>query len=156
MHDIIEAMGRIRVTRSTVLVAAVVGAIGAAMGACVDVPATPTVTAPYNQTDLVLGTGVDALTGSTLTVDYTGWLYDVSRPERKGLQFDSSIGRTPFTFTLGSGQVIKGWDQGIPGMRAGGTRRLVIPPSLAYGDTRSGPIPQNATLVFEINLISIQ
>jgi FKBP-type peptidyl-prolyl cis-trans isomerase FkpA len=156
VRDIIESMGRCRLTRSTVLVAAVVGAIGAAMGACVDVPASPTVTAPYNQTDLSLGTGADALTGSTLTVDYTGWLYDVSKPERKGLQFDSSIGRTPFVFTLGSGQVIRGWEQGIPGMRAGGTRRLVIPPSLAYGDTRSGPIPQNATLVFEITLISIQ
>jgi FKBP-type peptidyl-prolyl cis-trans isomerase FkpA len=149
-------MGRIRPTRRTVLVATLAGAIGAAMGACVDTPSSVTVTAPYNQTDLVLGTGNDALTGSTLTVDYTGWLYDVSKPERKGPQFDSSIGRTPFTFTLGSGQVIRGWEQGIPGMRAGGTRRLVIPPSLAYGDTRSGPIPQNATLVFEITLISIQ
>jgi FKBP-type peptidyl-prolyl cis-trans isomerase FkpA len=149
-------MGRIRPTRRTVLAATLAGAIGAAMGACVDTPSSVTVTAPYNQTDLVLGTGNDALTGSTLTVNYTGWLYDVSRPERKGLQFDSSIGRTPFVFTLGTGQVIRGWEQGIPGMRAGGTRRLVIPPSLAYGDTRSGPIPQNATLVFEITLISIQ
>jgi FKBP-type peptidyl-prolyl cis-trans isomerase FkpA len=149
-------MGRIRPTRRTVLAATLAGAIGAAMGACVDTPSSVTVTAPYNQTDLVLGTGNDALTGSTLTVNYTGWLYDVSQPERKGLQFDSSIGRTPFVFTLGTGQVIRGWEQGIPGMRAGGTRRLVIPPSLAYGDTRSGPIPQNATLVFEITLISIQ
>ena len=156
MRDIIGRMGRIRLTWPTVLAAALAGAISAAIGACVDAPASPTVTAPYNQTDLVLGTGSDALTGSTLTVDYTGWLYDVSQPERKGLQFDSSIGRTPFVFTLGTGQVIRGWDQGIPGMRAGGTRRLVIPPSLAYGDTRSGPIPQNATLVFEITLISIQ
>ena len=149
-------MERIRLTRPTALAAMVVIAIATFTVACVDAPASPTVTAPYNQTDLVLGTGNDALTGSTLTVDYTGWLYDASKPERKGLQFDSSIGRTPFVFTLGTGQVIKGWDQGIPGMRAGGTRRLVIPPSLAYGDTRSGPIPQNATLVFEITLISIQ
>lgn len=156
MRDIIERMAPIRLTRRGVLAATLAGAVGAALGACVDAPNSPTVTAPYNQTDLVLGTGADALTGSTLTVDYTGWLYDSSRPERKGLQFDSSIGRAPFTFTLGSGQVIKGWEQGIPGMRAGGTRRLVVPPSLAYGDSRSGPIPPNATLLFEVTLISIQ
>src|SRR5262245_16600168 len=149
-------MEPIRVTRRGVLAATLAGAVGAALGACVDAPSSPTVTAPYNQTDLVHGTGADALTGSTLTVDYTGWLYDSAKPERKGLQFDSSIGRTPFTFTLGSGQVIKGWEQGIPGMRAGGTRRLVVPPSLAYGDSRSGPIPPNATLLFEVTLISIQ
>ena len=124
--------------------------------ACTDAPASPTITAPFAQTDLLLGTGADALTGNTLTVDYTGWLYDASKADQKGLQFDSSAGRTPFTFTLGSGQVIRGWDQGIPGMRIGGRRRLVIPPSLAYGDMRSGPIPPNATLVFDITLISIQ
>jgi len=123
--------------------------------ACTDAPASPTSTAPFGQTDLAIGTGADALTGATVTVDYTGWLYDASKPEQKGLQFDSSLGRTPFQFTLGRGQVIRGWDQGIPGMRAGGKRRLVIPPSLAYGETRSGPIPPNATLVFDITMISI-
>ena len=123
--------------------------------ACTDAPASPTSTAPFSQTDLAVGTGADALTGATVTVDYTGWLYDASKPEQKGLQFDSSLGRTPFQFTLGRGQVIRGWDQGIPGMRAGGKRRLVIPPSLAYGETRSGPIPPNATLVFDITMISI-
>jgi FKBP-type peptidyl-prolyl cis-trans isomerase FkpA len=123
---------------------------------CTDAPSSPTITAPFAQTDLFVGTGADALTGNTLTVDYTGWLYDASKADQKGLQFDSSVGRTPFTFTLGTGQVIKGWDQGIPGMRIGGRRRLVIPPSLAYGETRSGPIPPNATLLFDITLISIQ
>ena len=131
-------------------------ATAALIVACTDAPATPTTTPPFSQTDLVIGTGNDLLTGATATVDYTGWLYDASTTDHKGLQFDSSIGRTPFTFTLGSGQVIKGWDQGLPGMRVGGKRRLVIPPSLAYGDTRSGPIPPNATLLFDIELLSIQ
>ena len=123
---------------------------------CTDAPAAPTTTAPFSQTDLLLGTGSDLLTGASATVDYTGWLYDASKPDNKGLQFDSSIGRTPFTFTLGTGQVIKGWDQGLPGMRVGGKRRLIIPPSLSYGDTRSSLIPPNATLLFDIDLLSIQ
>ena len=122
---------------------------------CVDAPASPTTTAPFSQTDLLVGTGSDAMTGTTLTVNYTGWLYDATKTDLKGLQFDSSIGRTPFQFTLGVGQVIRGWDQGIPGMKAGGQRRLVIPPSLAYGGTRSGPIPPNATLLFDIEVVSI-
>ena len=94
--------------------------------------------------------------GGTVQVDYTGWLYDASKTDHKGLQFDSSIGKTPFTFTIGGSQVIKGWDNGVPGMKVGGTRRLVIPPSLAYGAARSGSIPPNATLVFDITLLSIQ
>ena len=149
-------MGPVRTTRPIVAVAIVAVAIAIFTAGCTDAPASPTVTAPYSQTDLAIGTGTDALTGSTLTVDYTGWLYDATKTEQKGLQFDSSVGRTPFTFTLGTGQVIKGWDQGIPGMRTGGKRRLVIPPSLAYGESRSGPIPPNATLVFDVTLVSIQ
>jgi FKBP-type peptidyl-prolyl cis-trans isomerase FkpA len=138
-----------------VLAAIALAAITAFASACVDAPATPTSTAPFSSTDLVVGTGADALTGSTVTVDYTGWLYDASKTDGKGLQFDSSIGRTPFQFTLGTNQVIQGWDRGIPGMKIGGKRRLVIPPSLAYGSIRSGPIPPNSTLVFDITMISI-
>jgi FKBP-type peptidyl-prolyl cis-trans isomerase FkpA len=136
--------------------AIVVAAMIAVTTGCTDAPAAPTTTAPFSQTDLVIGTGGDLLTGASATVDYTGWLYDASKPDNKGLQFDSSIGRTPFTFTVGTGQVIKGWDQGLPGMRVGGKRRLIIPPSLAYGDARSGLIPPNATLLFDIQLLSIQ
>ena len=141
--------------RFLVLPILVAFACAALASACVDAPSSPTTTAPYSQTDLMVGTGADALTGSTLTVNYTGWLYDATKTDGKGLQFDSSIGRTPFQFTLGTGQVIRGWDQGIPGMKVAGRRRLVIPPSLAYGSTRSGPIPPNATLVFDIELVSI-
>jgi FKBP-type peptidyl-prolyl cis-trans isomerase FkpA len=117
-------------------------------------PTAPTGT--VETTDLVVGTGLEATTGRNVSVHYTGWLADDSRPERKGTQFDSSIGRTPFSFRLGGGQVIAGWDQGIPGMRVGGKRRLVIPPSLGYGATGGGPIPPNATLVFDVELLAVQ
>ena len=126
-------------------------------GACVDAPSSPSQSfAPFSQTDLVVGTGAEASSGKTLSVDYTGWLYDASQPNQKGPQFDSSIGRSTFSLTLGAGQVIRGWDQGLVGMKVGGVRRLVIPPSLAYGSSRSGPIPPNATLLFEITLRDVQ
>ncbi len=116
----------------------------------------PSSTQPFSSVDLTVGTGTAAATGNVLTVNYTGWIYDPSKVDKKGLQFDTSIGRTAFTFTLGSGSVIKGWDQGIVGMKVGGIRRLVIPPSLAYGSTRNNSIPPNATLVFDIELEDVQ
>jgi len=115
----------------------------------------PTTSAPYSQTDLVVGTGVLAGPGSLVTVAYTGWLHDSSRTDAKGAQFDSN---TAFTFRLGTGAVIRGWDQGVSGMRVGGQRRLVIPPDLAYGN-QSPPgsiIPPNATLVFDITMNNVQ
>jgi FKBP-type peptidyl-prolyl cis-trans isomerase FkpA len=121
---------------------------------CDDSPTSPTPS--FSQADVRAGTGAIAAIGNTVSVNYTGWLFDSTKTDQKGLQFDSSVGREPFTFTIGSGQVIRGWDQGVPGMQVGGIRRLVIPPSLAYGASRSGPIPPNATLVFEIELLSIQ
>ena len=114
---------------------------------------SPTTSAPYSQTDLVVGTGTIAAPGNQLTVAYTGWLHDSSKPDAKGSQFDSS---TNFPFRLGVGAVIRGWDQGVAGMRVGGQRRLVIPPDLAYGSAGNGPIPPNATLVFDITLNSVQ
>jgi len=126
------------------------------MCACTDSPASPTVNPTYSQTDIVVGTGDPVSNNATVQVDYTGWLYDASQPDHKGLQFDSSIGGTPFTFTIGTSEVIKGWDNGVPGMKVGGVRRLVVPPSLAYGTTRSGSIPPNSTLVFDIKLLSVQ
>jgi FKBP-type peptidyl-prolyl cis-trans isomerase FkpA len=114
----------------------------------------PTTSAPYSQTDLVIGTGAVAQPGSQVTVAYTGWLHDSSRPDAKGTQFDS---QTNYPFRLGTGTVIRGWDQGVVGMRVGGQRRLVIPPDLAYGDRSPGnPIPPNATLVFDITLNNVQ
>jgi len=130
--------------------------LSAVIGGCSHSPTSPSSSAPYSQTDLLEGTGAQAVTGSVVTVQYTGWLYDASKSDQKGLQFDSSVGRTPYSFTLGAGQVIGGWDQGVQGMKVGGLRRLVIPPSLAYGGSRYGPIPPYATLVFEIQLLDVQ
>lgn len=123
--------------------------------ACNKTATSPTATVPYAQTDLSVGNGAQAGAGNRVTVAYTGWLYDAGRTDNKGSQFDSSNG---FAFTIGLGQVIKGWDQGVPGMRIGGQRRLVLPPDLAYGSTGAGGgvIPPNATLVFDITLLAIQ
>jgi FKBP-type peptidyl-prolyl cis-trans isomerase len=114
--------------------------------------------APFSTTDVRVGTGADATAGRRVTVNYTGWLFDPSRPENKGQQFDSSVGagRQPFPFTLGTGAVIRGFDQGVVGMKVGGLRRVVIPPDLGYGSTGSGGvIPPNATLVFDIELLEV-
>ena len=126
------------------------------LAGCTESPTAPSSYAPFGQTDLVVGAGTSAALGNTVTVNYTGWLYDASKPDQKGLQFDSSAGTTAFTFTLGSGQVINGWEQGVPGMSVGGLRRLVVPPSLAYGSARNSLIPPYATLVFEIELLEVQ
>lgn len=117
-------------------------------------PTPPTSSGPYSQNDLVVGTGTEVVAGNQATVAYTGWLYDLSRPDGKGAQFDSGAS---FTFTLGSTSVIRGWSQGVAGMKVGGQRRLVIPPELAYGNRSPGAgIPPNATLVFDITLLSVQ
>ncbi|WP_397535025.1 FKBP-type peptidyl-prolyl cis-trans isomerase [Roseateles sp.] len=109
-------------------------------------------------TDTLAGTGAEALNGKRLTVHYTGWLYDVRATNQKGSQFDSSVGKTPFAFTLGAGAVIQGWDRGFAGMKAGGKRTLVIPAAQGYGaqGAGGGAIPANAALIFEVELISVQ
>ena len=109
-------------------------------------------TAPFSATELREGTGATAMQGRTVTVSYTGWLYDPSRPESKGTQFDS---QASFTFQLGVGRVIPGWEQGIPGMKVGGQRRLVIPANLGYGSQMVGSIPPNSTLVFDVMLLNV-
>ena len=121
--------------------------------ACVGSPTTATTSAPFSQTDVTIGTGAAAVSGNTLAVTYTGWLFDSSQPSSQGAQFDTS---NNYSFVLGNGTVIPGWDQGLLGMKVGGRRRLVIPPSLAYGDTRRNILPPNATLLFDITLISVQ
>ena len=114
--------------------------------------APTTSSAPYTQQDLVLGTGALAAANSTITVGYAGWLYDSSKADGKGTQFDASPSAT---FALGG--LIQGWIRGIPGMRVGGTRRLIVPPELAYGAAGRAPsIPPNATLVFDIALLAVQ
>ncbi len=99
--------------------------------------------------DLVVGTGADAVVGKTLRVVYSGYLIN-------GTKFDSNVGGAAFSFTLGSGQVISGWDLGIQGMKVGGKRKLVIGSALGYGRNGSGPIPANATLVFDVEILSLQ
>jgi FKBP-type peptidyl-prolyl cis-trans isomerase FkpA len=98
-----------------------------------------------------------AATRNAVLMHYTGWLYDPSKPDGKGTQFDSSIGRTtPFGFIIGAGRVIKGWDQGVPGMKVKGKRTLVIPPHLGYAERGAGgKIPPNATLIFDVELVDI-
>jgi FKBP-type peptidyl-prolyl cis-trans isomerase FkpA len=108
--------------------------------------------------DVKQGTGAEAQPGKPVLVHYTGWLYDSAAPEGKGAKFDSSRDRgVPFGFFLGSGKVIKGWDQGVVGMKVGGQRRLVIPPQLGYGERGAGGvIPPNATLIFDVELIEVK
>jgi FKBP-type peptidyl-prolyl cis-trans isomerase FkpA len=108
-------------------------------------------------TDLKVGTGAEARQGRRVAVHYTGWLYHPAKPDHKGRKFDSSRDRNqPFDLTVGSGEVIPGWDQGLLGMKVGGERRLVIPPALAYGSSGQGDIPPDATLVFDVELMGVQ
>jgi FKBP-type peptidyl-prolyl cis-trans isomerase FkpA len=131
-------------------------ALLAACGSKSPAPA-PAGTQALEIVDLRPGTGAEVAAGQTAVVNYTGWLYEASAPETKGKQFDSSLpGGAPFRFALGGGQVIKGWDQGVQGMKVGGRRRLTIPPDLAYGDGGAGPIPPGATLVFDVDLVAIE
>ena len=127
-------------------------------GATPRAPKAPPAKPAYTRTDLKIGTGREAQKGKGISVNYTGWLYDPSRPNMQGRMFDSSKDRGPFNFVLGVGQVIPGWDQGFDGMKVGGRRRLIIPPALAYGvdGAGGGIIPPNATLVFEMELLDVQ
>lgn len=103
------------------------------------------------------GTGDEAVAGKEVTVHYTGWLFDAGKPENKGRKFDSSRDRgEPFSFPLGMGHVIRGWDEGVLGMKVGGQRRLTIPPEKGYGARGAGGvIPPNATLVFDVELLGV-
>ncbi|KAG1682768.1 Glycerol-3-phosphate acyltransferase [Nymphon striatum] len=113
-------------------------------------------TSSFTKTDVKVGDGAEAQTGQTVAVHYTGWLYDVGAPDNHGTKFDSSRDRgQPFAFPLGAGRVIKGWDQGVVGMKVGGQRTLIIPPEMGYGSRGAGrAIPPNATLIFDVELIN--
>jgi len=106
--------------------------------------------------DTVVGKGKQAASGNTVTVKYTGWLYAPKAPKGRGPQFDSSVGGAPFTFPLGMGAVIKGWDEGVTGMKVGGKRTLIIPAELGYGARGAGPIPPNANLMFDVELVEVK
>lgn len=108
--------------------------------------------------DDVVGTGAEAQSGQVVTVHYTGWLYDQTRPDRRGNKFDSSRDRNePFSFNLGAGEVIRGWDEGVAGMKVGGRRTLTIPPDMGYGARGAGGvIPPNATLLFDVELLEVK
>jgi FKBP-type peptidyl-prolyl cis-trans isomerase len=140
--------------------AVLIGASSLLFSACsqAELPAAK----PSNVTELMQievkpGAGAVASAGQTVSVHYTGWLYDEAAPEHKGNKFDSSRDRNrAFDFPLGAGQVIKGWDVGVQGMKVGGSRTLVIPPEFGYGARGAGGvIPPNATLVFDVELLGV-
>lgn len=122
-----------------------------------ETPKMITTPSGLNYVDEVLGTGAEAKAGQTVTVHYTGWLLDESAANKRGKKFDSSKDRgDPFQFPLGGGRVIKGWDEGVQGMKVGGKRILTIPASIGYGARGAGGvIPPNATLIFEVDLLAV-
>lgn len=148
---------------ATILLTAAVPLI-VALPACTDKAVAPaagstaSAAGALESEDLKLGTGAPIAAGQQAVVQYTGWLYEASAKDKKGKEFDSSANSgQPFRFVIGGGQVIKGWDQGVAGMKVGGRRRLIIPADLAYGAAGAGGvIPPGATLVFEVTLTGIE
>jgi FKBP-type peptidyl-prolyl cis-trans isomerase FkpA len=140
-------------------------AVAASASAQTDVKPAPTAAKPGDQAmnnglrthEVKVGTGAIAAEGHIVVVHYTGWLYDEKAADRHGSKFDSSVDRNqPFSFPLGAGRVIKGWDQGVAGMKVGGKRTLTIPPDLGYGAAGKGPIPPNSTLIFDVELLEVK
>ena len=112
--------------------------------------------ARFEKIDTQPGTGAEATPGSKVTVHYTGWIYDERTADKHGDKFDSSVDRgEPFSFDLGQGQVIKGWDEGFAGMKVGGKRTLMIPAEYGYGDRGAGPIRPGSSLVFDVELLDV-
>lgn len=151
----------IAVLRSCLMTVVMLGCV--ALAAAQETAVAPAIQAPPEEalviTDLVTGIGNPALLDMTVIVHYTGWLYDEQAKDHRGRLFDSSRERgQPFSFPLGAGHVIKGWEQGVLGMYVGGIRRLVIPPSLGYGSRNigNGLIPPYSTLLFEIELLAVE
>lgn len=114
--------------------------------------------AEFQKIDTVPGEGREVLSGDTVSVHYTGWLYDENAGEQRGAKFDSSVDRgTPFSFTVGGKQVIRGWDEGVAGMKEGGKRTLMLPAEFGYGRRGAGrAIPPNASLVFDVEVLKIE
>ena len=140
---------------SAVVVTALAGASVLFGTSCTSASA-PSTPVEFTVIDLRVGSGAAASAGSTVSVNYVGWLYDGTDSEKKGEVFDTSKPGRPFVFWLGASQVIQAWDQGVVGMKVGGLRRLIVPSSMAYGRSGAGnTIPPNASLVFEIELLSL-
>ena len=140
-----------------VLVFSVMAALCAALSGCSSSsPSKGEDVGSLQITDKVAGAGADAINGRLVTVHYTGWLYSSTAADHHGSQFDSSRGAIPYTFVLGSGTVIRGWDLGVLGMKAGGQRTLTIPSSLGYGPPGYSNIPGGSALVFDIELLEIR
>jgi FKBP-type peptidyl-prolyl cis-trans isomerase FkpA len=148
-----------RLPRRLCLGAAAAVLFGSLLAGCSrqEAPPPPNSSGDIIMTDLKTGTGPAISKGQTAVVHYTGWLYSEGAPENKGKKFDSSRDRgQPFSFPLGAGRVIQGWDEGVDGMQVGGQRRLLIPPEKGYGASGAGGvIPPNATLVFDVELMAI-
>ena len=148
--------------RAMVLIAVLLVAAGCRDNAVSDLPEgapmADTGITQLQKTDTKVGDGAEARAGRVVRVHYTGWLYDASRPDKRGKKFDSSKdSNQPFDFTLGAREVIPGWDEGVAGMKVGGTRLLTIPPAMGYGARGAGGvIPPNATLVFEVDLLDVK
>jgi peptidylprolyl isomerase len=146
-----------RLSRRFTLTAALGGAVALATRTTATAQAGKTMTTPSGLqiTDIKEGTGASPRTGQTCVMHYTGWLYENGQ---KGKKFDSSVDRgEPFDFPIGTGRVIKGWDEGVASMKVGGKRTLIIPPSLGYGARGAGGvIPPNATLIFEVELVGVK
>ncbi|MEN5425951.1 FKBP-type peptidyl-prolyl cis-trans isomerase [Stenotrophomonas pennii] len=129
-----------------------------ALAACAPAGPPPGGTiAAFETIDTRPGTGAVATPGSKVTVHYTGWIYDERAADKHGKTFDSSVTRgEPFSFDLGGGQVIRGWDEGVAGMKVGGKRTLMITPDMGYGQRSVGPIPAGSSLVFDVELLDVQ
>ena len=112
----------------------------------------------FQKIDVTIGEGAVATEGQNVSVHYTGWLFEPEATDKHGTKFDSSVDRgQPFQFPLGGGRVIKGWDQGVEGMKVGGKRTLIIPPEMGYGARGAGrTIPPNATLIFDVELLGVE
>ena len=139
-------------------VAVVIAAIAVAAGCAAEENMGQSNITELIKTDETAGGGHEAAAGRNVTVHYTGWLYDEGKPDHKGKKFDSSRDRgEPFTFKLGAGRVIRGWDEGVAGMKVGGRRTLTIPPDYGYGAQGApGAIPPNATLIFDVELLDVR
>lgn len=145
-----------------------VAVVAFAVAACASVPSKPPVdrtavgtfstpVAELQFIDVGVGAGAEALPGMFVVLNYTGWLYDPFAPSHRGAKVDSSLDRhAAFGFFLDSGKVIRGWDEGLPGMKIGGKRTLAVPPAMAYGASGSAAIPPNATLLFDIELLDVR